>query len=241
MGKQQPKMKAPDHVPDQTPDLKADLVGQLRALIPEAFAEGDLDIEKLKALIGKVIEPGTERYNFTWAGKRDAIAMLQAPTRATLVPDPAQSIDFNDALHVFIEGENLEVLKTLYRSYFGRMKLIYLDPPYNTGKDFIYPDNFADPLDQYLRITGQKTSNGDYLTTQTENAGRFHSSWLSMMYPRLVYARQFLRDDGVIFVSINSAELHHLTLLMNDVFGEENVIGTIVWKALPTTIRRKSP
>ena len=123
-------------------------MARLRDAAPEAFAEGKLDIDKLKALVGDAVETRPERYEFNWAGKRDAIAMLQAPTRATLFPDRAASVDFDDAQHVFIEGENLEVLKVLYRSYFGRVKLIYIDPPYNTGNDFIYPDNFADPLDR---------------------------------------------------------------------------------------------
>jgi adenine-specific DNA-methyltransferase len=134
-----------EHVAGQSPELR----DRLRDLAPEAFAEGKLDAEKLKALLGENGDTGAERYSFSWAGKRDAISMLQVPTRATLIPDREQSVNFDEAQHVFIEGENLEVLKVLYRSYFGRVKMIYIDPPYNTGNDFIYPDDFADPLDHY--------------------------------------------------------------------------------------------
>jgi len=216
-----PENSRPERVAAESPDIRSELREQLRALIPEAFAEGKLDAGKLKALLGENGDAGPERYSFSWAGKRDAIAMLQLPTRATLVPDCDKSVNFDEAQHVFIEGENLEVLKVLYRSYFGRVKMIYIDPPYNTGNDFIYPDDFADPLDHYLRITGQKNGNGDYTTSQVDRNGRIHSAWLSMMYPRLALARQFLREDGVIFVSIDDREVHNLRMLMNEVFGDE--------------------
>ena len=219
-----------ERIPARSPDIQAELREQLRALIPEAFAEGKLDTEKLKALLGENGDIGLERYSFSWAGKRDALAMLQLPTRATLVPDREHSVNFDEAQHVFIEGENLEVLKVLYRSYFGRVKMIYIDPPYNTGNDFIYPDDFADPLDHYLRITGQKNGDGDYTTSQVDKNGRIHSAWLSMMYPRLVLARQFLSDSGVIFVSCDDNEHNNLKNLMNEIFGEENFIATIIWQ-----------
>lgn len=222
--------KKTDRVPDQTPDFKEELIARLKEAAPEAFADGKLDCDQLKALVGDAVETGPERYSFTWAGKRDAIAMLQAPTRATLVPDGDNSVNFDTAEHVFIEGENLETLKVLYRAYFGRVKMIYIDPPYNTGNDFIYPDNFADPLDHYLRITGQKNGDGDYLTSQTEKAGRFHSAWLSMMYPRLAFARQLLAEDGVIMISINDQEAYNLRRLANELFGEENFIAQMVWE-----------
>jgi adenine-specific DNA-methyltransferase len=219
-----------ERVPMTSPDLKAELLGKLRDAAPEAFAEGKLDMDKLKELLGDAVETRAERFEFNWAGKRDAIAMLQAPTRATLVPDRATSIGFDDAQHLFIEGENLEVLKVLYRSYFGRVKLIYIDPPYNTGREFIYSDNFADPLDHYLRITGQKNGNGDYLTSEPEQSGRFHSGWLSMMYPRLSIARQLLHEEGVIFISIDDVEYANLRQLMNSVFGDENFLATVIWQ-----------
>src|SRR5581483_6569554 len=231
-----------ERIAPQSPDLREDLRAQLRELVPEAFAEGKLDADKLKALIGEGGDAGPERYSFTWNGKRDAIAMLQVPTRATLVPDRDNSVNFDEAQHVFIEGENLEVLKVLYRSYFGRVKMIYIDPPYNTGNDFIYPDDFADPLDNYLRITGQKNGDGDYTSSQVDKNGRIHSAWLSMMYPRLALARQFLGESGVLFISIDDKELSNLIRLLDEVFGEENRIGLISWRNVtdnnPTLINK---
>ncbi|PYE81322.1 site-specific DNA-methyltransferase [Pseudoroseicyclus aestuarii] len=222
-----PKLEQIEH---ETPDQRGELLKRLKASVPEAFSDGKLDIEALQVLLGDKLADGPERFTFTWAGKRDAMAMLQAPSSATLAPDPDNSTNFDDAQHVFIEGENLEVLKVLYRSYFGRVKLIYIDPPYNTGNDFIYPDNFADPLDHYLKLTGQRTEDGDDTTSKTETAGRLHSGWLSMMYPRLSLARQFLADEGVIMMSINDKEQPNLRRLADEVFGEENFIAQLVWE-----------
>ncbi|HVC60435.1 MAG TPA: site-specific DNA-methyltransferase [Acetobacteraceae bacterium] len=222
------KPAARERIADLSPDLRAETLARLRAAVPEAFSEGQLDLDRLKALVGGAVEAGDERYTFSWAGRREAMAMLQAPTAATLRPDRANSVNFDTAQHVFIEGENLEVLKVLYRSYFGRVKLIYIDPPYNTGNDFIYPDDFADPLDHYLRITGQKNGNGDYLTSMPDRSGRIHSAWLSMMYPRLVLARQMLREDGFIFVSSDDNEFQNLRRMMDEIFGEENFASTII-------------
>ncbi|NMC55005.1 MAG: site-specific DNA-methyltransferase [Chloroflexi bacterium] len=201
----------------------------LKSAFPEAFTEGKIDLEKLKAALGEDLASGKERYNFSWAGKRDAIGILQIPTRATLVPAPEESINFDTTQNIFIEGDNLEVLKLLYKSYFGRVKLIYIDPPYNTGNDFIYPDNYTDPIETYLQISGQKDAEGNLLTSNPETSGRYHSAWLSMMYPRLFLARQLLRDDGVIFVSIDDHEVQNLRLVMSEIFGEENFITTIIW------------
>jgi adenine-specific DNA-methyltransferase len=156
--------------------------------------------------------------------------MLQTPSRATLIPAPEESVNFEQTSNVFIEGENLEVLKLLYKSYFGRVKMIYIDPPYNTGNDFIYPDNYSDPLETYLQLTGQKDTAGNLLTSNPETSGRYHSAWLSMMYPRLFLARQFLREDGVIFISIDDHELYDLRMVMNEIFGEENFVTTIIWQ-----------
>jgi adenine-specific DNA-methyltransferase len=168
----------PEHVERSSPDVKTELVARLRESAPEIFTEGKLDIEKLREFVGDSIANGPERFSFSWAGKREAIALLQNPTRATLLPVVSESVDFETAQHVFIEGDNLEVLKLLYRSYFGRVRMIYIDPPYNTGNEFIYPDNFSDPLDNYLRLTGQKNGEGDYLTSKIETSGRIHSNWL---------------------------------------------------------------
>jgi adenine-specific DNA-methyltransferase len=226
---EEPDKPQVERIASQSPDLRVELCARLREIVPEAFSEGRLDADKLKALLGENGDIGPERYSFSWAGKRDAIAMLQAPTRATLIPDREHSVNFDEAQHVFIEGENLEVLKVLYRSYFGRVKMIYIDPPYNTGNDFIYPDDFADPLDNYLRITGQKNGNGDYTTSQVEKNGRIHSAWLSMMYPRLSLARQFLREDGFIVISIDDVELPDLERLADEIFGEENRVSVLVY------------
>ncbi|MGO9021897.1 MAG: site-specific DNA-methyltransferase [Syntrophobacteraceae bacterium] len=206
-------------------------IARLKELFPEIFTEGaKIDLEKTRELFGDSVENGPERYSFSWAGKRDAIRLLQVPSAATLVPAREESINFDNTENIFIEGDNLEVLKLLQKSYFGRIKLIYIDPPYNTGKDFIYPDNFTDPLDYYLKLTGQKDSEGNLLTSNPETGGRFHSAWLSMMYPRLFFARQFLRDDGVILVSIDDHEVSNLRLMMNEIFGEENFIAQLVWE-----------
>ena len=210
-------------------------IEKLREMFPEVVSEGKVDFDKLRQTLGDEVDAGPERYSFTWAGKRDSIKLLQVPSRATLLPCPDESIDWDKTNNVFIEGENLEVLKLLYKAYYGRVKMIYIDPPYNTGKDFIYPDNYADPLDTYLRLTGQKDSEGNVLTSNPETSGRYHSSWLSMMYPRLFVARQLLRDDGVIFVSIDDNEVHNLRAAMNEVFGEENFIGTATRVAKKTS------
>jgi adenine-specific DNA-methyltransferase len=171
-----------------SPDLLTEQIGRLHQIFPDCVTEGKVDFEKLRAVLADEIEDRPERYSFTWAGKRDAIRLLQAPSRATLIPCPEQSVNFDQTGHIFIEGDNLEVMKLLYKAYFGRVKMIYIDPPYNTGNDFIYPDNFADPLDTYLKLTGQKDSAGNLLTSNPETSGRYHSAWLSMMYPRLFLA-----------------------------------------------------
>lgn len=202
----------------------------LRDLFPEAFSEGSIDWEKLRAALGQVVDDRPERYSFGWAGKRDAIKLLQAPTRATLTPAVENSVNFDTTGNIFIEGDNLEVLKLLYKPYFGRVKMIFIDPPYNTGNDFIYSDNFTDPLGTYLTLTVQQDKAGNLLTSNPETSGRYHSAWLSMMYPRLALARQLLRDDGVIFVSIDDHESFDLRILMNEIFGEENFVATIIWQ-----------
>jgi adenine-specific DNA-methyltransferase len=221
-----------------TSDIAAEQCARLRELFPEAFTEGKVDFEKLRATLGDLVDDGPERYRFTWAGKRDAIRLLQTPTRATLMPCREESVNFDETQHIFIEGDNLEVLKLLYKPYFGRVKMIYIDPPYNTGNDFIYPDNYADPLATYLQLTGQQDAEGNLLTSNPETSGRYHSAWLSMMYSRLFLARQLLREDGVIFVSIDDHEVHNLRLLMNEVFGEENFIAQLIWKSRQFTDTR---
>lgn len=202
----------------------------LKEELPEIWTEGKIDFDKLKETLGETIDDSSERYSFSWSGKRDALRILQTPTRGTLVPARDESIDFDETENLFIEGDNLEVLKLLYKSYFRRVKLIYIDPPFNTGGDFIYPDNFRDPLEPYLKLVGDMDEEGNLLTTNPDTSGRFHSSWLSMMYPRLFIARQLLADDGAIFVEIDDNEVHNLRMIMNEVFGEENFVATIIWQ-----------
>jgi adenine-specific DNA-methyltransferase len=223
-----PKQRRGEPVALKTPDFLAEQAKQIRQILPHVFTEGKIDVEKLRAALGDSADERPERYSFTWAGKRAAIQELQKPTWGTLVPAKNESINFDTTQNIFIEGENLEVLKLLYKAYFGRVKMIYIDPPYNTGgKDLIYPDDFADAKDGYLRVTGQKDAEGNLLTSNPESSGRYHSAWLSMMYPRLFLARQLLREDGVIFVSIDDHEVHNLRLLMNELFGEENFVAQI--------------
>ena len=166
----------------EAPNLHGEQIEQLRQIFAHAFSEDKVDSEKLRAALGDVVDERAERYSFAWAGKRDAIRLLQTPSRATLIPAPREGVNVADTQNLFIEGDNLEVLKLLYKPYLGRVKMIYIDPPYNTGNDFVYPDNYADPLKTYLERTQQITSN-------PETSGRYHSAWLSMMCPRLFLAR----------------------------------------------------
>lgn len=214
-------------------DITEERLNKLKEIFPDAFTEGKIDWEKLQATLGEDIEFKNERYVLNWAGKSDAFRVLQSPTTATLTPCKEESIGFDDTENIFIEGENLEVLKVLQKSYFGKIKMIYIDPPYNTGNDkFIYPDKFSESRDEYLSRIGDRDETG-YMTreglfrTNSKDSGHYHSNWLSMMYPRLFLARNLLREDGVIFVSIDDNEVHNLRLIMNEVFGEECLVGQI--------------
>ena len=209
---------------------------QLREIFPEVFAEGKVDIEKLRATLGENVHFTNERYVLNWAGKSDAFKMLQEATSKTLVPAREESMNFDETENIFIEGENMEVLKALQRSYFGKIKMIYIDPPYNTGNDsFIYPDKFSETKYEYETRVGDKDENG-YMTRQgmfhknAKENGQYHSNWLSMMYPRLFLAKSLLRQDGVIFISIDDNEVHNLRLMMDEIFGEENFVDSICWK-----------
>jgi len=227
---EQERMEKQDHVASTSGDVSEHQVARLRELFPEVFVEGKIDFDKLKITLGAAAESGPGRFHFSWAGKDDAVNLLQTPSAGTLFPCSEESIRFDATGNVFIEGDNLEVLKLLFKPYFGRVKLIYIDPPYNTGQDFVYPDNYADPLKTYLQISGQVDAEGNLLTSNPETSGRYHSTWLSMMYPRLFLARQLLSDDGAILVSIDDHEMHHLRILMNEVFGEENRVECFIWK-----------
>jgi adenine-specific DNA-methyltransferase len=211
-------------------------INELRQILPEAFSEGKIDWEKLKATLGEDINFSNERYVLNWAGKSDAFKVLQTPTTKTLIPAKNESVNFDETENIFIEGENLEVLKVLQKSYFGKVKMIYIDPPYNTGNDsFIYPDKFSESKADYEKRVGDKdedgymTKDGMFKKNSKEN-GQYHSNWLNMMMPRLYLAKNLLRQDGVIFVSIDDNEVHNLRLLMNEVFGEENFIANIIWE-----------
>ena len=218
----------------QTP--KEERIKMLQSLMPEVFDEGRIDWEKLQAALGEDINFSNERYVLNWAGKSEAFRVMQQPSSATLIPCREESVDFDNTQNIFIEGENMEVLKVLQKSYFGKVKMIYIDPPYNTGNDsFIYPDRFSETKEEYLRRVGDKdeagymTHDGMFRRNSKEN-GQYHSNWLNMMMPRLYLAKSLLREDGVIFISIDDNEVHNLRLLMNEVFGEENFICQFVWQ-----------
>lgn len=203
----------------------------LQSLMPEVFDEGRIDWEKLRAVLGEQVNFSNERYVLNWAGKSDAFHIMQQPSSATLTPCREESVDFDTTQNIFIEGENMEVLKVLQKSYFGRVKMIYIDPPYNTGNDsFIYPDKFSESKEDYLCRVGDKDDDG-YMTREglfrknSRENGQYHSNWLSMMMPRLYLAKSLLREDGVIFISIDDNEVHNLRLLMNEIFGEENFVA----------------
>src|SRR6266536_4560439 len=181
---------------------------KLQELYPDAFVEGKLDADKLRQILGEDVDLGPERYGLSWAGKSDAIKAIQTLSTGTLLPCRDESINFDATENMIIEGDNLEVLKLLQRSYYGKIKMIYIDPPYNTGNDFIYPDDYTESLQTYLEYTGQVDSQGKKFSTNTEANGRFHSKWLNMMYPRLYLARNLLREDGFLVVSIDDGELN---------------------------------
>jgi len=211
--------------------VKTDIKEGLKQIFPQIFEDNKINFDKLRALLsGEIIEKEDDRFYFNWAGKSNLYKLIQAPAYGTLKPDKERSVDFDNTENIVIVGENLETLKLLLKPYFGKVKMIYIDPPYNTGKDFIYRDNFTQPLKDYLEKTGQIDSEGKKLTTNTEASGRYHSDWLNFMYPRLFLARSLLRDDGVIFVSIDDHEVHHLRMIMDEIFGEENFVDQVIRK-----------
>ena len=234
--------KSPEKLDLASLDVAADKRRLLQRLFPEAVTETTdahgrdqvaVDFDKLKAVLGEhaqLAAPGQERYGLEWPGKRDALKAVQAPSLATLIPAPDESVDWDTTRNVFIEGDNLEVLKLLQKSYYGQVKMIYIDPPYNTGNDFVYPDNYAESLDTYLRYTGQIDDQGFKTTTNSKDSGRFHSNWLRMMYPRLYVAKNLLREDGVIFISIDDNEVSNLRHMCDQIFGEENFQALISWQ-----------
>jgi adenine-specific DNA-methyltransferase len=213
----------------QSMNITADNITKLKSLFPEAFNEKGIDFDVLKQLLGENVDEKEERYGLNWHGKRQARQLALTPSRGTLRPCKDESVDWDNTKNLMIEGDNLEVLKLLQKSYTGKVKLIYIDPPYNTGKDFVYPDNFQDNMKNYLEITGQ-TEDGARLSTNTETSGRYHTDWLNMIYPRLKLARNLLKEDGVIFISIDDAEVDNLKKVCSEIFGEENFVANIVWQ-----------
>ena len=213
-----------------SPDLEAENLAALRALFPELITEGPdgvaVNLDVLKALVGdKTVTDAEEKYGLNWHGKRRARQLSLTPTTGTLRPCPEDSVDWDTTQNLMIEGDNLEVLKLLLKSYAGKVKLIYIDPPYNTGRDFVYPDAFQDSIKNYLELTGQIGEGGKKLSSNTEASGRFHTDWLNMMLARLKVARDLLREDGVIFIHIGEGELANLRLLCDSIFGEESCLG----------------
>jgi adenine-specific DNA-methyltransferase len=203
---------------------------ELLRIFPEVHTEsGGIDFETLRLSLGDSVDTGPEGFGMSWPGKLLSAQAVQRQSTATLLPDMEKSESFADSENILIEGDNLEVLKVLQKAYLGKVKMIYIDPPYNTGNDFIYPDNFSESLQTYLEYTGQVDSSGRRFSTNTESSGRFHSKWLNMMYPRLSLARDLLKDDGVILISIGETEASNLDQLLKVIFGEENVIGRFLW------------
>ncbi|MCR1299686.1 site-specific DNA-methyltransferase [Enterobacter kobei] len=213
----------------QSMNITADNITKLKSLFPEAFNEDSVDFEVLKQLLGENVDEKEERYGLNWHGKRQARQLALTPSRGTLRPCKDESVDWDNTKNLMIEGDNLEVLKLLQKSYAGKVKLIYIDPPYNTGKDFVYPDNFQDNMKNYLEITGQ-TEDGARLSTNTETSGRYHTDWLNMMYPRIKLARNLLKEDGFIFLSIDDNEVNNLKLMCDDIFGQENFVANVIWQ-----------
>ena len=211
-------------------DLVAENIYQLKALFPEVFIEDKVDFQVLKQLLGDAVDEREEKYGLNWHGKRQARQLALTPSTGTLRPCPEDSVDWETTQNLMIEGDNLEILKLLQKSYAGKVKLIYIDPPYNTGNEFIYPDNFTDTIKGYLELTGQTDSENQKLSSNTEASGRFHTAWLNMMLPRLKVSRNLLDEDGCIFISIDDHEVNRLRTICDDVFGEENFIATVIWQ-----------
>ena len=205
-------------------DLISDNIAKLKTLFPHVVSEGGVDFDALQQALGKTIDT-EHHYTFTWYGKRKAERLAYSPSRATLLPCENESKNWDSTENILIEGDNLEVLKCLQKSYANKIKMIYIDPPYNTGNDFVYNDDFTDNLENYLIQTGQKTADGKKTHAKSETAGRKHTKWLNMIYPRLLLARNLLREDGVIFISIDDNEQANLKKVCDEVFGEENFVS----------------
>ncbi len=217
-----------DYMDGMSMNLERTNLDKLRAVFPECVAEGRLDIDKLLSLCGEYIDNDFEKYRFEWKGKAECLRLAQKRSAGTLRPCPEESVNWDTTRNLYIEGDNLEVLKLLQSAYFRRVKMTYIDPPYNTGNDFVYADDYGDPLMRYKEVTAQTTK------SNPESMGSFHTNWLNMMYPRLRLAANLLRDDGVIFISVDDNEVDNLKKLCNEAFGEENFVVQIIWKKRST-------
>ena len=221
---------APERIDLRSLDVAEEKRQELLRLFPEIWTEGGtIDFDRLRLALGEMVDVGRERYGMNWPGKADCFKTIQAPSLGTLLPAPEESVNFDTTENLIIEGDNLEVLKLLQKSYLGKVKMIYIDPPYNTGNDFIYPDNFSESLQTYLEYTGQVDAEGRKFGTNTDADGRFHSRWLNMVYPRLFLARNLLREDGFFVASIDDSEMNNLRVVLNEVFGEENLAAVLVF------------
>lgn len=212
----------------KTMNIAQENMEQLKVLFPDVFVEGKVDFDKLRQVLGDYVDESKENYSFVWNGKRKALKLAQTPTTGTLRPCKEESMDWETTQNVYIEGDNLEVLKLLQKSYFNKVKMIYIDPPYNTGKDFVYKDDFHDSIQNYKEITGQVDSEGNSVTTNPDTNGRYHTDWLNMMYPRLRLARNLLTEDGVIFISIDDNEVANLKKICDEIFGEDNFVASLI-------------
>lgn len=227
------KMKNVELEDGQSADIVSENISKLKELFPDAFSEDGVNFDTLRQLLGdaSILDEGEEKYGLNWHGKKKARQIALTPSTGTLLPCPDESVNWDTTKNLFIEGDNLEVLKLLQKSYANKVKMIYIDPPYNTGNEFIYPDNFQDNLDTYLKYTGQVDSEGLKFSSNTESSGRKHSNWMSMIYPRLKIAKGLLSDDGLIFISIDDNEVSNLRAICDDIFGEECFVVSLIWKS----------
>ena len=223
-------MESDNSISGYSPDFRTELARVIESVSPDVISDGKIDFSKLEELLKDDIKGGIERFGLFWPGKKQALRTAQEPTTATLLPNEEESFEWESTKNIFIEGDNLEILKVLQKRYHNSIKVIYIDPPYNTGGEFIYPDKFQEGLAGYLEFSQQINSEGQKLTSNSESDGRYHSNWLSMMYPRLKLARNLLTDDGVIFISIDDHEIENLLRICKEIFGENNHSTTFIWQ-----------
>lgn len=222
-----------NEVNSRSENLTLKNIEKIKELFPEILTEKKIDFDKLRLILGDEIDDSPEKYSFTWNGKKKAMQLAQQPTTATLKPNKEKSKNWDETQNIYIEGDNLEVLKLLQKSYADKVKMIYIDPPYNTGKDFVYKDNFKDSVENYLEQTGQVDSDGNRLAVNSETNGRYHTDWLNMMYPRLKLAKNLMTKDGMIFISIDDSEQANLKKVCDEIFGEINFIGSFIVNSTP--------